>query len=180
MRVLMFKRGWLIVFTIIAAIIIMIGVIANPKFVDTAAVKREIPIYCVETDKKHISLSFDAAWGNEDTDQLIEILEKYNARATFFVVGDWVDRFPDSVLALHNAGHEIMNHSNSHKHMTELSSAEIMKDIEECNRKIEEITGEKPSLFRAPYGEYDDNVVKTVKDMGMYTIQWDVDTLDSK
>lgn len=117
-------------------------------------------------------------WGNEDTKQLIDILGKYNVKATFFVVGDWVEKYPESVKQLHDAGHEIMNHSDTHKHMPQLSAEDIAKDINSCNDKIEKVTGVRPTLFRPPYGDYSDKVIKTLRDMKMYTIQWDVDSLD--
>ena len=119
-------------------------------------------------------------WGNEDTQQLIDILGKFNVKATFFVVGEWVDKYPESVKALADAGHEIMNHSNDHAHFNSLSAEEIAADISACNDKIEAITGVRPTLFRPPYGEYDDHVISTVRGMGMEPIQWDVDSLDWK
>ena len=117
-------------------------------------------------------------WGNEDTQLLIDILARYNVKATFFVVGEWVDKYPESVQALFDAGHEIMNHSNDHAHMTELSMDEIIADVTACNEKIAAITGVTPTLIRPPYGEYDDNVVTAIRSMGMEPIQWDVDSLD--
>ena len=119
-------------------------------------------------------------WGNEDTQQLIDILGKYNVKVTFFVVGEWVDKYPESVKALADAGHEIMNHSNDHAHFNSLSSEEIVADINTCNDKIAAITGARPTLFRPPYGEYDDHVITAVRGMGMEPIQWDVDSLDWK
>ena len=97
------------------------GLSLVPKAVMTATTQRDLPIYCVQKDSKVCSLTFDAAWGNEDTQQLIDILGKYKVKATFFVVGEWVDKFPESVKALHDAGHEIMNHSDDHAHFTKLS-----------------------------------------------------------
>ena len=122
-------------------------------------------------------MSFDAAWGNEDTGKLIEIMNKYNVKTTFFVVGGWVDKFPESVKQLADAGHEIMNHSDTHPHMTQLSVEKIKEEVENCDKKIEKITGKKPNLFRAPYGDYDNKVIKTLKELGHYTIQWDVEAL---
>ena len=141
---------------------------------------KELPIYCVDTKEPKIAISFDAAWGNEDTQQLIDILRKYNVKATFFVVGDWVDKYPESVKALHDAGHEVMNHSNSHAHMSQLSSEAIVADVEACNDKIEAVTGVRPTLIRPPYGEYDNNVITSIRSIGMEPIQWDVDSLDWK
>lgn len=152
-------------------------IVCSPLAVRASATTRKLPVYCVQRDDKCVSLTFDAAWGNEDTQTLIDILGKYNVKATFFVVGDWVDKYPESVKALSDAGHEVMSHSNDHAHFSKLSSEEIVKNLNACNDKIEAVTGIRPTLFRCPYGEYDDHVVSTVTEMGMYTIQWDVDTL---
>ncbi len=166
--------------SMIILVVLIFGLVNNPMIVGVSATDRELPIYCVERQDKVVSISFDAAWGNEDTQELIEILEKYDVKTTFFVVGEWVDKYPESVKALSDAGHEIMNHSNDHAHFAKLSEQEIMDDINATNDKIEAITGKRPTLFRAPYGEYDDHVIKTVREMGMNTIQWDVDSLDWK
>jgi len=145
-------------------------------------VDKKLPIYSVgrEENDKIISISFDAAWGNEDTQILIDILGKYNIRATFFLVGEWVDKYPESVKALSDAGHEIMNHSDTHPHMSQLSASQMAEEIESCNDKIENITGVRPKLFRAPYGEYNNTLIEVLAQRGMYCIQWDVDSLDWK
>jgi peptidoglycan/xylan/chitin deacetylase (PgdA/CDA1 family) len=91
-----------------------------------------------------------------------------------------VDKYPESVRALAEAGNEVMNHSSSHAHFSALSSNEITSDISACNDKIEAITGARPTLFRCPYGEYDDHVIKAVNSLGMTAVQWDVDSLDWK
>ncbi len=144
--------------------------------------QRDLPIYCVQKPdtEKIISISFDAAWGNEDTGKLIEILNNYNVKTTFFVVGGWVDKFPESVKQLSDAGHEIMNHSNTHPHMTQIPIEKMKEEVQKCDEKIMNITGVKPNLFRAPYGDYNNDVVQTLREMGHYTIQWDVDSLDWK
>ena len=141
---------------------------------------RLLPIYCVETDKKQVAISFDAAWGNDDTDQLISILKEYDVPATFFVVGAWVDKYPESVKALSDAGHQIQNHSNTHPNMPQLSQEQMIDEILSCNKKIADITGKIPTLLRPPYGDYDNATIKTVSEQNMFTIQWDVDSLDWK
>ncbi len=159
---------------------LIFAVVNSPVLISAAAAKRELPIYSVQRDDKCIAISFDAAWGNEDTEQLIEILNKYNVKATFFLVGEWVDKYPESVKQLSDAGMDVMNHSNDHAHFSQLSADQIVSNINACNDKIEAITGIRPTLFRCPYGEYNDNVVTTVEGMGMNVIQWDVDSLDWK
>ncbi len=141
---------------------------------------RRLPIYCVETNEKKISITFDAAWSAEDTDEIIEILDKYNAKATVFVLGTWVDSNPDAVRKFHEKGHEIANHSDTHKLFSEVSREEVIKEIEECNKKIEAVTGEKVKLLRAPSGDYDNKSIEIADSMNMKMIQWSVDSLDWK
>jgi len=161
-------------------VILIFLISGTPAFVSTAKTNKKLPIYCVQRDDKCVSLTFDAAWGNEDTQRLIDILEKYNVKATFFVVGSWVDKYPESVKALSDAGHEVMTHSDDHAHFSKLSTAEIHANLNTGCDKIEAVTGIRPKLFRCPYGEYDDHVIEAVTNLGMKTIQWDVDSLDWK
>ena len=154
--------------------------VSSPAIVGVSASKRSLPVYSVERSDKLLAISFDAAWGNEDTQTLIDILNRYGVRATFFVVGDWAEKYPESVKALAAAGNEVMNHSSSHAHFSSLSSEQIREDLSACNEKISALTGVTPSLFRCPYGEYDDHVIQTVEAMGMTAVQWDVDSLDWK
>ncbi len=183
MKLYVVHKDTVIIYSLIAVFIISILTLNWDTAVsvfETMAPKKDLPIYCVQKEEKVCAISFDAAWGNEDTHSLIEILKKYNIKTTFFVVGDWVDKYPESVKELSDAGHEIMNHSNKHPHMTSLSKENMQKEVEECNKKIEAITNKKPILFRPPYGDYNDSVVGAMRDIGMYTIQWDVDSLDWK
>ncbi len=152
----------------------------SPAVVGASAATRELPIYNVRRDNKCVALTFDAAWGNEDTQELIDILGKYDVTATFFLVGSWVDKYPESVRQLHEAGMELGNHSDDHPHMAKLSDTEIAQQVTDCNAKIEAITGKPVELFRCPYGEYDDDVISTIKSLGIDTIQWNVDSLDWK
>ena len=143
---------------------------------------RDLPIYCVEKDEndKKIAISFDAAWDNSDTETLKNILGERNVKTTFFVVGDWVDKYPDSVKSLSDAGHEVMNHSSTQPHMTQISTDKMKAELDDCANKIEAITGRRPNLFRPPYGDYNNEVVKTARECGYYTIQWSIDSLDWK
>ena len=173
-------RKLLSVCAMVLAIALMFWAVNSPAIVGVSAAKRVLPIYSVQRDDRVVSLSFDAAWGNEDTQMLIDILNKYNVHATFFVVGEWVDKYPESVKALHDAGHEVMNHSDAHPHMAKLTAKQIIDEVNRCSDKIEAVTGVRPTLFRCPYGEYDDNVIGTVNGMGLTAVQWDTDSLDWK
>ena len=180
MKMFLFKRKILTAAVCLLLAAGMFYVVNHPAIVGAAAAARQLPIYCVQRDYKTCALSFDAAWGNEDTQTLIDIFDKYNVKVTFFVVGEWVDKYPESVKALADAGHEVMGHSNDHAHFNTLSADQIVEDINTCNDKIEKITGKRPTLFRPPFGEYDDHVITTVRGMGIEPIQWDVDSLDWK
>jgi polysaccharide deacetylase family sporulation protein PdaB len=145
-----------------------------------SASSRELPIYCVQTDKPQIALTFDAAWGNEDTEEIMEILRKHDVKVTFFMTGGWVDSYPDDVKMILAEGHDLGNHSQNHKNMSQLSDSEKEKELMTVHDKVKELTGYEMFLFRPPYGDYDNAVVKTAKKCGYYTIQWDVDSLDWK
>lgn len=141
---------------------------------------RELPIYCVQTNEKKVALSFDAAWGNEDTRQILEILKKHDIHVTFFMTGGWVEKFPDDVKTIHEAGHDLGNHSENHKNMSQLSDEEKTQELMTVHNKVKELTGVEMNLFRPPYGDYDDAVILNATENGYYTIQWDVDSLDWK
>ncbi len=141
---------------------------------------RELPIYCVQTEEKKIALSFDAAWGNEDTAKILEILKQNDVHVTFFMTGGWVESYPDDVKAILAAGHDLGNHSENHKNMSQLSDEQKKEELMKVHDKVRELTGYEMFLFRPPYGDYDNAVVKVARDCGYYTIQWDVDSLDWK
>ena len=164
---------------VISASCIKAADVSPQEAVEAAVGERKVPIYCVDTEEKKIAISFDAAWGNEQTEELIGILDTYNVKTTFFVVGDWVEKFPESVKALHEAGHEVCNHSDTHPHLPQLSAAEQTAELRSCNEKIAAITGKAPELFRPPYGDYDNTLLESVEGLDMYAVQWDVDALDT-
>lgn len=141
---------------------------------------RELPIYSVETDEKKVALSFDAAWGNEDTQQILDILAEYNIHVTFFMTGGWVEDFPEDVKKIHEAGHDLANHSENHKNMSQLTDSDCKDELMKVHEKVKELTGVEMDLFRPPYGDYDDHVIQNATSCGYYTIQWDVDSLDWK
>jgi polysaccharide deacetylase family sporulation protein PdaB len=182
MKIFVITKKTGIALAVVFALVLSLVYIGKNQILPVSGSKRDLPIYCVQKSEndKVVALSFDAAWGNEDTGKLIEIMDKYNVKTTFFVVGGWVDKFPESVKQLSDAGHEIMNHSNTHPHMTQISVEKMKEEVEECDKKIEAITGKKPILFRAPYGDYNNQVVGTMRETGHFTIQWDVDSLDWK
>lgn len=141
---------------------------------------RLLPIYSVGREDKKISITFDCAWGTEHTDAILAALEKYGVRATFFMVQFWAEKYPDYLKKIDEAGHEVGTHSATHSYMSRLSEGEIRAELESSSAAITAVTGKAVTLFRPPYGDYDDLLIDTCNDMGILPVQWDVDSLDWK
>ena len=141
---------------------------------------RSLPVYCVDRDDKKIAITFDCAWGVEYTDKILDCLKDTSARATFFMVQFWTEKYPEYVKKIDEAGCEIGTHSATHSYMSRQSETEIRQELKTSSEAIENITGKKVDLFRPPYGDYDDLLIDTSKEMGLLPIQWDVDSLDWK
>ena len=141
---------------------------------------RSLPIYSVAREEKKIAISFDCAWGTEHTDAILKALDQNDVRCTFFMVEFWTEKYPEYVKKIDEAGHEIGTHSKTHPYMSKLSEAEIRAELSSSSEAITAVTGKKVDLFRPPYGDYDNLVIDTAKSMGIYSIQWDVDSLDWK
>ena len=151
----------------------------NNEAIQTSSVNDKLlPIYNVQTEEKKVAFTMNCAWNADDIDQTLEVLKQNNTKITFFMVGDWIDKFPGAVKKIYEAGHEIASHSNTHPHVNNLSYEENIEEIEKSNDKIEKITGQRTKIYRAPYGEYNNTVIKAAQDKGYYTIQWSLDTLD--
>lgn len=141
---------------------------------------RLVPIYSVEREDKVVSISFDCAWGTEYTDDILKALKVSDVRATWFMVEFWTEKYEDFVKKISEAGHEIGTHSSTHSYMSKQNAEEIKLELSSSAEAIEKITEKKVELFRPPYGDYDDELIKTASELGYYTIQWDVDSLDWK
>ncbi len=143
-----------------------------------ASGKRLVPIYYVDTQEQKIAVSFDASWGAERTPRLLEILRAENIKTTFFLTGYWIEKYPEQVKEIAAEGHEIGNHTYSHPHLNSLGEAEIGKEIDRVHEMIKELTQKEPDLFRPPFGEYSNKVIKVLNDKNYKSIQWSIDSLD--
>lgn len=141
---------------------------------------RRVPVYKVDTNEKQVAISFDAAWGADKTQEIIDVLAEYNCTATFFLVGFWVDKYPEMVKAIDDAGLEIGTHSNTHPDMAKLSRESVKSELETSMNKITAITNKKVEVFRPPYGSYNNTLLSVCDELGLTAIQWDVDSLDWK
>lgn len=107
-------------------------------------------------------------------------MKKNDVKATFFLCGYWVDKYPEEVKKIYNDGHDIGNHSNTHPHGSKLSLEENKENIQGCHEKIKNLLGIDANLYRPPFGEYNDTVLDAAKACGYYAIQWDVELLETK
>lgn len=152
--------------------------IQNNIYVWSETQEEKLPIYCVDTQKKQIALTFDTAWGNEDIQQILRILKQENVKATFFFCGDWISKYPTDIKTIYEEGHDIASHGDHHKYMTKLTDKQQQEEIQGVTQKIQGLLGIKIDLFRAPYGDYNESVVRNARKMNYYIIQWNVDSLD--
>ena len=171
-------KGKTLYFAILGLIILCIFTVSGGVMSVFKVGNREVPIYCVKRDDDKIALTFNCAWSDDDIDSILKTLDSYGVKCTFFIVGEWAEKYPESVRLIANQGHEIANHSYSHNHYKKMSKEEILNDIKKCDDLLYEITDIKPILFRAAYGEYNDDVVTACDETGRYYIQWSVDSID--
>ncbi len=183
MRVLVIKKKYLIlsIISIVCAIILSLdftgGVAASVYF---GYAPRLVPIYSVDTTDMRVAISFDTAWGADKTTRILDTLAEYGVGATFFMVGFWVEKYPDMVRAVYEHGIEIGTHSNTHPDFTRLSTSQMELELSTSIMHIKDVVDVNVELFRCPYGSYNNSVISTATSMGLKTIQWDVDTLDWK
>ena len=176
-------RPWMRLLALCGVLALLCALYLGPLQQDATTVvasQKVLPIYSVERDDPVISVTFDASWGGDKTLAILDLLDQYNAKATFFLVGIWVDKYPELVQEIAKRGHEIGNHSDSHAHFTQISDAQIRQELKDCSDKIEALTGTRPTLFRPPYGDYNSKVITVVRDAGYEAVQWSVDSLDWK
>lgn len=184
MKFLVIKRSS-IVFGVIAAIVIALSA-TGVYYTGAAAIynnvsPKKVPIYSVETDEKAVALTFDAAWGADKTLGILKTLEDKDACATFFLVSFWANKYGDELKTLAASDRiEIGTHSATHPYMSKLTKEQMALELSTSKELIESISGRKVELFRPPYGDYSDSVIDTATEQGLYTIQWDVDSLDWK
>ena len=141
---------------------------------------KKLPIYSVQTEENKLAISFDAAWGADKTREIMSVCDSYDVKATFFLVGFWVEKYPDMVKEIYNNGFEIGLHSNTHPDMTKLFKEDIKKELETNIELIQNLTNQRPTLFRPPFGYYNNNLIDVCEELGIHCIQWSVDSLDWK
>ena len=162
------------------AVLFTISIFVNNKqtLEVSSSTNENLPIYNVQTEENAVSLTMNCAWNADDIDSILDTLNKYNIKITFFIVGDWADKYPEAVKKINENGHEIGNHSNTHPHVNKLNIDKNCEEITKCSEKLKNITGKEVNLYRCPYGEYNNIVINAANSLNYYPIQWSLDTLD--
>lgn len=173
------KSVWFLLGAVVYVFIILLG-LGNMVVSLVSITEKELPIYSVQREKALVALTFNCAWEENDIPQLLDLLERENIKATFFLVGQWIERYPDSVRQIVDAGHEIGNHSYSHVDFVGAGEEVIRQQMEKTDALIREVTGSDPVLARVPSGSYDSRVIRLLRQEGYEVIQWDVDSIDWK
>nr|WP_201750387.1 polysaccharide deacetylase family sporulation protein PdaB [Senegalia massiliensis] len=153
---------------------------SDPNIAEVFSPDKKLPIYGVDRDDKKVAISFDAAWGDEFTKDILDILDENKIKTTFFLVEFWVDKYPELVKEIDKRGHEIGNHSSSHPYMSELSEKQIVEELKKTEKKIHKLTGKTTVLFRPPYGDYNNRLIEVSNKNNYHVIQWSIDSLDWK
>ena len=168
-------KSIIITAVIIVAVCVGVYFMASQVSEAVSASERLIPIYNVDKNTNEVAITFNCAVGGEDIGTILSVLDKYDVKATFFMLGSWAENHHEEVTAIFNAGHELGNHSYSHNDMPSMSYDDIMQDIQKCNETVRSITGTATTLFRAPSGSYDNKTISAAENLGMKTVQWDVE-----
>lgn len=176
----LFIKVGIIVLSMICIIGLGVKIVPDAITVTGPGRHMDIPIYSVEIEERKLSLTFDVGLGNKNIDIVLDILDKNNVKATFFITGEWAKEYPDELKRIAQKGHDLGNHGNNHEYMTKLSEEECIDEIMNLHKQVKDLTGFEMNLFRPPYGDYNNTVVGTARDCGYYTIQWDVDSMDWK
>ena len=185
MKTLVMKKTTASALSLTLGVLLLLGAWLMGSHGDVAAMvsarTQAPPIYSVDRGEERVAaITINAGDGDEDTRAILDVLDRYGVKATFFFVGSWARRHPESLRDIAARGHELGNHSDTHPDMTQLSVQGMQTEIRALDDKIEEITGIRPTLFRAPSGAYNAQVVQTARDMGHEAVQWDVDSHDWK
>lgn len=182
MKVLFLKKTMLATFAVL--LIFFAVFMLDYSVVDVGSVyfanNKKLPIYAVQTEENKVAISFDAAWGADKTREIMSVCESYNIKATFFLVGFWIEKYPEMTKEIYNRGFEIGIHSNTHPNMTKLNRKQINEELSINIKLIEDLTGFRPKLFRPPYGYYNNDLIDVCEELGLSCIEWSVDSLDWK
>lgn len=170
---------------LLLAMVLIIGLVAanslfEAKLIPTLAKPGSKVIRAVRTDGKQIAITFDISWGTKVLPQVLDVLDRYQTKCTFFLGGPWVANNPELARSIVSRGHEIGSHGHRHLDYTRYSKEVVLDNLAQAHQVIREATGIDPALFRPPNGKYDSTVRSAASDLGYTIVLWSVDSYDWK
>ena len=181
----MFKGKKVVIEVILLVLVIILSLVVNKRSISVSTNNpAKLPIFRVDTEEKEVALTFDINWAEEDhLDEILQILKKYDAKGTFFIMGGWVNYTDDNkekLKNIYNDGHEIGNHSYIHPNFMNITEERMNNELKKTEDIIYEKIGYNTKLFRFPSGSYNEKALNYVMSKGYKCIQWDVDSVDWK
>lgn len=171
----------LAVFTnaVLAVLLLVVGLVCFlPQGVSTAGKLSDRVYYEGNRDGKYISLMFNVYWGEEYLPSILNSLDEYGVKATFFIGGSWADKNTEHLREISRRGHELGNHGYFHKEQDKLSYQKNAEEIRVCGELVKSLCGVTPVLFAPPSGAYSANTVSAAESLGYKVIMWSKDTID--
>ena len=172
-RIALFTNGFL------ALVLLVVGAICFvPYGVATSGKLTDRVYYSGNTDSRYVSLMFNVYWGTEYIPQILDTLDEYEVKATFFIGGSWADDNAQTLREIVDRGHELGNHGYFHKDQSKLSEAENVSEIDVCGKLVKQLAEVSPVLFAPPSGAYGEAAVDAAESLGYKVILWSKDTID--
>lgn len=145
----------------------------------------DYPIHRVDVEndnakKNKVAFTYDSAYENKYVGNILDVLDKYKIKSTFFVTYEWAHKNPQWIKEIAKRGHELGNHSNTHPNFRKISINKMVDEVMKCHNEVYYLTGQFMRLFRYPYGSYNHTSMQVLSNLGYYSIQWNIDTIDWK
>ena len=173
------KLAWRILLLTVIIIAAILLIPRGIRYIEVIA-HRYHPIYAVETEEKAVALTFDISWGNAMAPKVLQILKDQQVTATFFLSGPWVETHAELAGQILADGHEIASHGHRHVNFSPLSKDQIIDNVMSAHNSIKNTLNVEPSLIRTPNGDFDDETILTIKELGYLAVDWMIDSLDWK
>mgnify|MGYP002419552678 CR=1 FL=1 len=173
-RFLVLRRKWLTLGAAVLAAAAIFAAVNYPAAVSASAATRQLPIYCVQRDQKVCSISFDAAWGADNTQKILDVLKEKNAPGMFFLVGHYVDTAEDVIRRMIDEGHLLGNHTNNHPDLTTVDAQTFVKELTDLEDKVKAKFPDAPPMryMRPPEGACNEWSLAMAKKMDYTTVLW--------
>lgn len=163
---------------LLVLVLLIIAFLISLKRISINTMNYYDPIYSGEADDKEVAFACNVVWGNEYLPEILRILKENDITITFFIGGDWAEKYPEELKNIYSAGHELGNHGQNHKKQSQLNIEQNKQEILKAEEAIKSVTGVKTLLFAPPYGDVNDTVSNSAEALGYKVIMWSIDTID--